>query len=99
MWICPNCEEPNSCSGSSCPYCNNKGGDFKQKIFIVIDGWIKSKSKLIDKALRRIKRDRWLDRIPEEYWHKLCDIEKNFLFRIQDEITKQRKLTTNKGEK
>lgn len=88
MWICPNCEEPNSCNGNECPYCKHKSKKFKQIQFIVKDEWIKSKTKSIDKALRKIKKDRWLDRIPEKYWYGLCDIEKNFLFKIQDEIDK-----------
>lgn len=93
MYICPNCEEPNSCNGSKCPYCTHKGS-FKQVIFIVKDRWIKTKVKLIDRALKRIRKDRWLDRIPDIYWYNLCDIEKNFLFKIQEEIDKTPKPKT-----
>ena len=91
MWICPNCEEPNSCNGSVCPYCSYKGKKFEQKRFIVMDIWIKNKAMLIDKAIRRIKKDRWLYRIPEDYWLSLTDIEKGFLFKIQAEIDKESK--------
>lgn len=90
MWICPNCQEPNSCSGTKCPYCNIKSNKFQQKVFIVMDDWIKDKAKLLDKSLRKVKKDRWIDRIPDNYWYGLCDIEKNFLFKIQENMRKEK---------
>ena len=93
MWICPNCEEPNSCNGNECPYCKYKGKNFRQEIFIIKSRWIKDKAKLIDRVIKGIKRDkrikkeRWIDKIPEEYWNNLRDLEKDFLFKIQEELT------------
>ena len=32
MYLCPNCEEPNSCNGNKCPYCTYVGLGFKEVI-------------------------------------------------------------------
>ena len=91
MWICHNCEEPNSISGQNCPYCNYKGNNFKQEIFIIKNNLVKSIIKETDNICKRLKKDRWIDRIPDEIWNCLKHFEADFLLEIQKEIDKIKK--------